>query len=163
MIGHVQGRKAKLVAEHFDLIHSVDLVKLAQRLDDLAAPLRRQVPVLIECNVGGELAKHGWDASDKASWPRLLDDLTTITNLPHLRVRGLMSMPPLATVPEDSRPYFRKLQELRGYLMEKLAATDWSELSMGTSADYVVAIEEGASLVRVGEAIVGPRRLRETT
>ncbi|HET6846469.1 MAG TPA: YggS family pyridoxal phosphate-dependent enzyme [Anaerolineales bacterium] len=162
MIGHVQSRKAKLVAPYFDLIHSLDSMKLAQRLDGLAAESERRISVLLECNVGGEIAKHGWDAADRTGWPRLADEMAAVSGLPHLRVMGLMTMPPLATTPEDSRPYFRLLQELRAYLLERVSETDWSELSMGTSSDFSVAVEEGATLVRVGEAIVGTRISRET-
>lgn len=162
MIGHVQSRKAKLVAPYFDLIHSIDSMRLAKRLDGLAAETGRRIPVLLECNVGGEPAKHGWDAVDRTTWPRLADEMAGVSRLPHLRVMGLMTMPPLAALPEDSRPYFRLLQELRAYLQQRVAETDWSELSMGTSSDYSVAVEEGATLVRVGEAIVGPRTSRET-
>jgi hypothetical protein len=162
MIGHIQGRKAKLVAPYFHLVHSVDSLTLARRLDGLAADLGRRIPVLLECNVGGELAKHGWDAADRAGWPRLLGDLASVVSLPHLQVRGLMTMPPLAAAPEDSRRYFAALRELRSHLAQSFPGTDWSELSMGTSADFAVAVEEGATLVRVGEAIVGPRTSRET-
>ena len=163
MIGHIQGRKARLVAPHFDLIHSLDSVKLAKRLDGLAGELGRRIPVLLECNVGGEDNKQGWEAADKEAWPGLLEELSLVASLPHLQVRGLMTMPPLADAPEDSRPYFRRMRDLRAFLSENISGANWSELSMGTSADFTVAIEEGATLVRIGEAIVGPRPSRETT
>jgi hypothetical protein len=162
MIGHIQGRKARLVAPYFHLIHSLDSLALARRLDSLAADLSRRIPVLLECNVGGEPAKHGWDAADRADWPRLSLDLASVVGLPHLQVRGLMTMPPLAAAPEDSRPHFVALRELQAYLALSIPGADWSELSMGTSADFSVAVEEGATLVRIGEAIVGPRSSRET-
>jgi hypothetical protein len=92
----------------------------------------------------------------------LVREFTALIRLPHLQVKGLMTMPPLTSVPENSRPYFRLLRELREYLSKDLPETDWSELSMGTSADFAVAVEEGATLVRVGEAILGPREARET-
>ncbi len=162
MIGHLQGRKARLVAPHFDLIHSLDSVRLAKRLDGLAANLGRRIPVLLECNVGGEGSKQGWAAADKRGWPGLLEELAFVTSLPHLNVRGLMTMPPLAAAPEDSRPHFRLMRALRAFLAENISGADWNELSMGTSADFAVAIEEGATLVRIGEAIVGRRTSRET-
>jgi pyridoxal phosphate enzyme (YggS family) len=162
MIGHVQGRKAKLVAHYFDMIHSLDSVKLAQRLNSLAEELERRLPVLLEFNVGGEPGKHGWAAAETAAWPRLLADVETVANLANLQVRGLMAMPPLASTPEDSRRFFRLLRQLQGYLADKVAAADWAELSMGTSTDFSVAVEEGATLVRVGEALLGPRPSRET-
>jgi len=161
MIGHIQSRKAKLVAGRFALVHSVDSVKLAERLDQLAASLRSRIDVLLEFNVGGEVGKAGWDASDEATWPRLLDEADAVANLPRIRVRGVMTMPPLTTDPEDARPYFRKLLRLRDFLARGVARAEWNELSMGTSADFEVAVEEGATLVRVGAAILGPRPVRE--
>jgi PLP dependent protein len=162
MIGHIQGRKAGLVAHNFDLIHSLDSVKLARRLDALAVDLGRRIPVLLEFNVGAESGKCGWDAADRATWLRLLDEVGAVALLPNLEIRGIMTMPPLAAVPEDSRRYFRLLRDLRGYLSENLDRVEWSELSMGTSTDFAVAVEEGATLVRVGEAVLGPRPPRET-
>ncbi|MEW6083765.1 MAG: YggS family pyridoxal phosphate-dependent enzyme [Chloroflexota bacterium] len=158
MIGHVQSRKARLVAEHFALLHSLDSLKLAQRLDRFAAETDRSLPVLLEFNVGGEASKSGWDASDESTWDALLPEASAILNLPHLHVQGLMTMPPLGTDAEDSRRFFRRLRLLREFLATQLPGGEWRELSMGTSADYAVAVEEGATLVRVGTAIVGERR-----
>ena len=157
MIGHVQSRKARLVADHFALLHSLDSLKLAKRLDRFASEANRTLPVLLEFNVGGEESKSGWDASDPAKWDALLPDVNGILELPNLRVRGLMTMPPLGLDPEDSRRYFLHLRLLRDHLADQLPGGDWHELSMGTSADYAVAVEEGATLVRVGTAIVGER------
>jgi PLP dependent protein len=162
MIGHIQGRKAKLVAANFELIHSLDSPKLALKLDGLAAELGRRIPALLEFNVGGEPGKHGWKAAEPDAWHMLLDDIAIVGGLPHLEIRGLMTMPPLAAVPEDSRRYFRLLRDLRDYLSANVPGVDWSELSMGTSSDFIVAVQEGATLVRVGEAIVGSRHSRET-
>ncbi|HLF73334.1 MAG TPA: YggS family pyridoxal phosphate-dependent enzyme [Anaerolineales bacterium] len=157
MIGHVQSRKARLVADHFELLHSLDSLKLAQRLDRFAAEGNRVLPVLLELNVGGEESKFGWNASDPSRWDVLLPEIASLLDLPHLQVRGLMTMPPLGTDPEDSRRFFQRLRLLRDHLAAQFPGTDWRELSMGTSADYTVAVEEGATLVRVGTAIVGPR------
>ena len=157
MIGHVQSRKARLVAEHFGLLHSLDSLKLARRLDRFMADQNRVLPVLLEFNVGGEDTKSGWDASDESQWSSFLPDIQAILDLPNLRVHGLMTMPPLGTDPEDSRRFFQRLRLLRDHLASIHADTDWSELSMGTSADYTVAIEEGATFVRVGTAVVGAR------
>ena len=157
MIGHVQSRKARLVADHFALLHSLDSLKLAQRLDRFAAEANRVLPVLLEFNVGGEESKSGWDASDESHWDALLPDVTALMDLPHLQVRGLMTMPPLETDPEDARRFFQRLRRLRDHLADRFPQADWRELSMGTSADYAVAVEEGATLVRVGTAIVGAR------
>ena len=157
MIGHVQGRKAQLVAEHFALFHSLDGLKLAQRVDRFAAQFKRRLPVLLEFNVGGEQSKHGWPAFDESRWPGLLADVNSIAALPNLQVRGLMTMPPLALDPSAARPYFERLRRLRDFLSKQAPHIEWNELSMGTSADYSVAVEEGATLVRVGQAILGPR------
>jgi pyridoxal phosphate enzyme (YggS family) len=158
MIGHVQGRKARLVADHFALLHSLDSVKLAQRLNRFAAEQNRVLPVLLEFNVGGEESKSGWHASDASTWNLLLPEIETVLDLAHLRVHGLMTMPPLETNPQDARRYFLSLRQLRDHLASAFPQVDWHELSMGTSADYPVAVEEGATLVRVGTAIVGARQ-----
>jgi len=160
MIGHVQSRKARLVADHFALLHSLDSLKLAQRLDRFAAEGNRILPVLIEFNVGGEKSKGGWDASDESNWNALLPEINSLLDLGHLRVHGLMTMPPLETDPEQSRRFFLRLRLLRDHLATQLPRGDWRELSMGTSADFAVAVEEGATLVRVGTAIVGARRYK---
>ena len=157
MIGHVQSRKANLVAEHFALFHSLDSLKLAQRVDRFAAEFNRKLPVLLEFNVGGEESKHGWSAFDESRWPDLLADVEAIASLPNLQLRGLMTMPPLVLDPSAARPYFERLRRLRDFLSEQVPHIELSELSMGTSADYTVAVEEGATLVRVGQAILGPR------
>lgn len=157
MIGHVQSRKARLVADHFALLHSLDSLKLARRLDRFASESNRVLPVLLEFNVGGEESKAGWDASKESSWDALFPDVEEILELPNLRIQGLMTMPPLETDPEDSRRYFQRLRQLRDRLASQFPQAGWRELSMGTSADYPVAVEEGATLVRVGTAIVGAR------
>ncbi|HET9913236.1 MAG TPA: YggS family pyridoxal phosphate-dependent enzyme [Anaerolineales bacterium] len=160
MIGHVQSRKARLVADHFALLHSLDSLKLAQRLDRFAAERDRVLPVLLEFNVGGEESKSGWDASEEARWNALMPEIADLLNLSHVRVHGLMTMPPLGTNPEASRPFFLRLRRLRDHLATQFPDADWHELSMGTSADYIVAVEEGATLVRVGTAIVGARQYK---
>ena len=160
MIGHVQSRKARLVVDHFALLHSLDSLKLAQRLDRFSAEAARTLPVLLEFNVGGEESKSGWDASDRNRWNVFLPEIASLLGLPSLRVQGLMTMPPLGTEPEDSRRFFQRLRLLRDHLAAQFPGADWRELSMGTSADYGIAVEEGATLVRVGTAIVGARKPR---
>ena len=157
MIGHVQSRKARLVIEHFDLLHSLDSLKLAERLDRMAQEAGRVLPVMMECNVGGEESKYGWPAAREEDWPALYPVVETILSLENLKVSGLMTMPPLETDTEDARLYFRTLRSLRDHLTARYPQADWRELSMGTSADYEVAVQEGATLVRIGTAIVGPR------
>ncbi|HSK65772.1 MAG TPA: YggS family pyridoxal phosphate-dependent enzyme [Anaerolineales bacterium] len=163
MIGHVQSRKARLVADHFALLHSLDSLKLARRLDRFAAEAKRTLPVLLEFNVGGEETKSGWDASDETQWESFLPDLTALAKLSNLRIQGLMTMPPLGTGPEDSRRFFQRLRRLRDHRAARFPQADWHELSMGTSADFEVAVEEGATLVRVGTAIVGARTYNSET
>ena len=166
MIGHVQSRKARLVAQHFSLVHSLDSVKLARRLDQAAAELSRDLPVLLEFNVGGEAGKQGWLAADESAWPDLLPDVEAISGLSRLRIRGLMTMPPLSTDPEAARLWFRRLRRLRDFLGSKMppaSRASWDELSMGTSADFPQAVEEGATLVRIGQAILGSRPAPEVT
>lgn len=160
MIGHVQSRKARLVIEHFDLLQSLDSLKLAERLNRMAKESGRTLPVMLEFNVGGEESKYGWPAAHETDWPALYPVIETILGLENLKIRGLMTMPPLETDPEDARIYFRTLRLLRDHLAVRYPQADWRELSMGTSADYEVAVQEGATLVRIGTAIVGPRPVR---
>ncbi len=161
MIGHVQSRKARLVIEHFDLLHSLDSVKLAERLDRIAEEAGRVLPVLLEFNVGGETSKYGWPAAEAAQQKALLPEVESILGLPHLEVRGLMTMPPLETDPEQARVYFRKLREIRDRLEKRYPQIGWRELSMGTSMDFETAIQEGATMVRIGTAILGSRPANE--
>lgn len=157
LIGHVQSRKADLIPANFSLLHSLDSVKLATRLDRFAAQAGRILPALLEFNVGGEESKSGWQAVNETRWSEFLPEIDMMLKLPHLKIRGLMTMPPLFEDPERTRPYFQKLRRLQDFLAQNFPAANWSELSMGTSADFAAAVEEGATLVRVGTAIVGPR------
>ncbi len=159
MIGHVQSRKARLVAENFAFLHSLDSLKLARRLNRFSAGAEKTLPVLLEFNVGGELSKSGWDASDESRWEVFLPDVEEILSLSNLEVRGLMTMPPFYQDAELTRPYFRQLRKLRDYLSDHYPLNQWNQLSMGTSGDFCIAIEEGATFVRVGQAIVGSRPL----
>jgi PLP dependent protein len=158
MIGHVQSRKAQLVAENFNFLHSLDSLKLAKRLDRFCSEAGRTLPVLLEFNVGGEDSKSGWLAGEETLWPALQDEVAAVIALPNLQVHGLMTMPPLGGTAEFSRPFFQKLKRLQGYLAAQFPHVDFTELSMGTSGDYEVAVQEGATLVRVGTAIVGARK-----
>ena len=157
MIGHVQSRKARLVSEFFDWVHSLDSFKLARRLDNFSREYNRVIPVLLECNVSREASKFGWSAWDEDGWPEFADEISPILEMPNLAVHGLMTMPPYDPDPEKSRPYFVKLRRLQDYLVGKFPQANFSELSMGMSGDYQVAVQEGATIVRVGTAIVGQR------
>lgn len=161
MIGHVQSRKAQLVAANFNLMHSLDSLKLAKRLDRFSAEAGRRLPVLLEFNVGGEDSKGGWSAWDEARWSELLADVSEVLALPNLQVRGLMTMPPLGSTAEFSRPFFQRLRRLQEFLAAQFSQADFSELSMGTSSDFETAVEEGATFVRVGTAIVGARNYKK--
>jgi len=157
MIGHVQSRKAGMVAGNFSLVHSLDSLKLAGRLDRFAGDLGHTLPVLLEFNMGGEQTKSGWNASDEDRREELLPPISAIMELPNLSVRGLMVMPPLGETADASRPFFQQTRRLQEWLMERLPGLNAAELSMGTSLDYETAVQEGATLVRVGTAITGPR------
>ncbi len=157
-VGHLQTRKAKAVVGHFELIHSVDRLKLAQALEQAAAQLNIVQDILIQVNLAGEDTKSG------VSPEEVPDLLAEIGKLSHLRVLGLMTMPPWFADPERVRPYFRTLRELRDRLRElQVAGTPLPELSMGMTGDFEVAVEEGTTLVRVGTAIFGERAARGAT
>jgi hypothetical protein len=159
MIGHIQSRKARDVAPLFDLIHSVDSVRLAEKLN-AALPAGDRRRVLLEVNVSGEAAKSGFAGADwsqnSAVRQQLVEDLQAIRALPGLEVAGLMTMAPIVDEMEAARPVFRSLRELRNAL-EQATGEALPELSMGMTDDFPVAIEEGATLVRIGRAIFGVR------
>jgi len=157
MIGHLQSRKARIVAENFSLLHSLDSVSLARKLDQILSEQNKAMPVMLECNVSGEETKYGWPAWDEDQWQVLLADVSLVLKCRNLVLVGLMTMPPLFEEIEGTRPYFRKLYALKEFLSREISAEYFKELSMGTSADYAVAIQEGATYVRIGQAILGPR------
>ncbi len=158
MIGHIQSRKAREVAAaDFALVHSVDTLKLAERLSRAAVEAGRRVAILLECNVSGEAAKSGFRAATPADWDALRPEIQQLLALPALDVRGLMTMAPIVATPSAARPYFARLRLLRDRLAAEWPATAWAELSMGMSDDFEAAIAEGATLVRVGRAIFGER------
>jgi pyridoxal phosphate enzyme (YggS family) len=157
MIGHIQSRKARAAAADFAWAHSVDSASLAERLNRAAGEVKRTLPILLECNVSGEEEKYGLPASkfetDPAQWEALCAAVETILARPHLQVRGLMTMAPVVPEPELARPVFIQLRRLRDRLAERFPAADWRELSMGMTDDFEPAIEEGATMVRIGRAI----------
>lgn len=164
MIGHIQSRKARRVVEHYDYVHSVDRLKIARRLNSYADEAGRVLPVLLECNISGEGSKYGfalenWEA-DQEGRQAFLANVEEILSMPGLDVRGLMTMPPYTDDPEEVRPLFASLRTLRDVLRERFPAADWGQLSMGMTSDFEVAIEEGATMVRIGRAIFGARGSR---
>ena len=150
LVGHLQRKKVNAVVGRFDLIHSVDSIPLIEALERRAAALELTQRILFQINVSGELSKHG------ASPEHLPDLLQALTRAPHLRVEGLMTIPPFSEDPEQSRSHFARLRQL---LLESQSAPQFVPryLSMGMSGDFEVAIEEGATIVRIGTAIFGPR------
>ncbi|MGD8243813.1 MAG: YggS family pyridoxal phosphate-dependent enzyme [Anaerolineae bacterium] len=161
MIGHIQSRKASRVAEYYDFVHSIDRLKIAQRLSRYADASSRTVPVLLECNVSGEASKYGfalenWE-QDEAQRSAFFANVEEIIALPGLEVQGLMTMPPYVDDAEEVRPLFVSLRMLRNALRERFQSVDWHHLSMGMTNDFEVAVEEGATIVRVGRGIFGPR------
>src|SRR5947209_3457487 len=148
MIGHVQSNKAGKVAGAFDTVQSVDRLHLAQALNRHAG---KRLPVLLQVNVSGEKSKEGISLDDAPILAR------HIAELPAIEIQGLMTIAPLVENPEEARPVFRSLRTLRDQLQDELPQCSWQHLSMGMSDDYRVAIEEGATIVRIGRAIFGER------
>ena len=154
MIGHLQSNKAAKAVELFCAVDSLDSVKLGERLNAAAVRLGKTLNVLIEINVGGEEAKSGVAPGS----PELENILASAPQWEHLRIRGLMTVPPFTEDPEGARLYFRRLRDLRDRLAARgLPAVGLHEVSMGMSHDFEVAIEEGSTCVRIGTAIFGER------
>lgn len=151
LIGHLQSNKAKPAAEHFACVQSVDSAALAARLNRLAGEAGRTLSILLQVKLGDEDTKSGMEETD------LVNVFREAREMPHLRVAGLMAIPPFLENPEDVRPFFRRLREWRDAINERFPETPLDELSMGMSHDFEVAIEEGATMVRVGTALFGSR------
>ncbi len=152
-IGHLQSNKAKYAVRLFDMIHSVDTLKLARELNKQSQKNAKVQNILIQINISKESSKSGVDAQN------VLDLIDTVRHLENLSVKGLMTMPPFFNDPEKARPYFSALRNLRDRIRQDTppeVALD--ELSMGMTGDFEVAIQEGATLVRIGTAIFGERR-----
>ncbi len=150
LIGHLQSNKSRRAAQLFDRVDSVDSLALAQKLDSAAAEYGKRLPVLIEVHLGGEATKSGVAETELSA---LAENLSALA---HLELRGLLAIPPYSDDPERTRPYFRKLRELRDGLSRRLGRP-CPALSMGMSHDFEVAIEEGATEIRVGTALFGSR------
>lgn len=160
MIGHIQSRKAKQVVPLFQIVHSVDRLKIAWRLDRENDEGTSPLPILLECNVSGEESKYGFAAdqwqTDRMQRQELWAAVREILGLRNLRLDGLMTMAPIVDDPEEARPVFCRLRALRDALAAEFSQSDWPHLSMGMTDDFEVAIEEGATLVRLGRAIFAP-------
>ena len=181
LIGHLQSRKVKeavgqavgQAVGRFALIHSVDTLKLATTINHRIATLSSQSqispnmlghnvqPILLECNVSGEAAKSGFNVSnwehETAAFETFAHEVEQIIALPHISVRGLMTMAPIVQTPEQARPFFASLRLLRDRLHERFPAVAWEHLSMGMTDDFEAAVAEGTTLVRIGRAIFGER------
>ena len=152
-IGHLQTNKARFAVELFDLIHSVDSLKLARELDKKARQLNKVQPILIQLNIAEEKSKSG--ITEQAA-PQLIREVSRYDNL---SIRGLMTMPPFFNAPEKVRPYFKALRQLANRIAAmNIGGVTMTELSMGMTGDFEVAVEEGATIVRVGTAIFGERQ-----
>ena len=152
-IGHLQSNKAKYAVRLFDLIHSVDSLKLARELDKQAAKVDKTQQILVQVNISAEDTKSGISADEA---PRLIAEISRLKNL---EVKGLMTMPPYFYQPEKVQPFFAALRELRDRIKEQAPPNvSLDELSMGMTGDFEVAIKEGATLVRIGTAIFGERQ-----
>ena len=151
-VGHLQSNKAKYAVRLFDLIHSVDSLKLAKEINKRAGALGKPQDILIQVNISGEETKSGIDTE------QTLDLVRGISPLENIAVRGLMTMPPYFNAPDKVRPYFKALKSLQTLIrQEAIPNVDMTELSMGMTGDFVAAIQEGATLVRIGTAIFGER------
>ncbi len=151
MIGHLQSNKAGKVIRSFDCVHSIDSLHLAQAVDRHAGEQRKRMPVLLQVNVSGEESKEGISPAETLELAR------QVVALPHIEVQGLMTIAPLVEDPEETRSAFHGLRELRDRLREEVPQSGWHHLSMGMTDDYRIAIEEGATIVRIGRAIFGER------
>jgi pyridoxal phosphate enzyme (YggS family) len=149
-IGHLQSNKARDAARLFDMVESVDSLALAEELDRRAEQEAKTLPVLLQANIAAEATKFGYAPE------RLLAELEALNRLRHLEIHGLMTIAPWTPEPAKARPVFRRLRELREQCEQRLG-TPLPHLSMGMSGDFEVAIEEGATLVRIGTALFGPR------
>ena len=154
MIGHLQKNKVKSVVGNFDLIHSVDSLALAQAIDDRARMLETSQQILLQVNVSGESSKHGLSPTVVRS------TVHGIASMKHVQLRGLMTIPPFAETSRQTRAIFRSLRSLATEIEDEgIDGVDMTELSMGMSDDYEIAIEEGATLVRIGRGIFGERKV----
>ncbi len=154
LIGHLQTNKVARAVELFEMVQSVDSIHLAEALNRSAEAHSKRLLVLLEVNVGEEASKEGVRPEALAALAE------AVVRLPHLEVQGLMTVAPSTPQPEAVRPVFRKLRELREAMRERFPEATWQHLSMGMSEDYVVAIEEGATMVRLGRALFGERTIK---
>jgi pyridoxal phosphate enzyme (YggS family) len=157
LIGPVQRRKIKQLPGRITMAHAVDRIEVAQKLEETYRLANFQLPVLLQLNISGEATKSGWAFSDGAFPDEFLTDVRCMMEMKYVRLSGLMTMPPMSGRAEDSRPYYVKLRKMQDKLNRQFGTEIFRELSIGTSFDFEVAVQEGATYVRIGEAIVGAR------
>ena len=151
-IGHLQSNKAKFAVKYFDLIHSVDTIKLATQIDKQAQKINKKQAILIQINISEEQSKSGIDSNEACALAN------SISSLGNISLKGIMGMPPFSHDPENSRKYFKDLKEIKDYIdKQNIASIEMKHLSMGMSQDYIVAIEEGSTIVRIGTKLFGQR------
>lgn len=158
MIGHIQSRKIKYIVQHFSFVHTIDRISVAQKLNQNCEVENKVMPVLIELNLSGEESKQGYQVTNKGNVDSLINDIEEMKSLRHLDLCGLMTMPPLVTEKNDNRAIFERCRNLLDEIKNRCNLHGFTQLSMGTSQDYEIAIEEGATFIRVGEAIMGARQ-----
>ncbi len=149
-IGHLQSNKARDAVNLFEMIQGVDSLDLAREISKRCEQASKEMPVLLEVNVAGESSKFGYKPE------RLFAELKELDSLPRIAIQGLMTIPPFATIAEKARPHFRRLREVKGQC-EEILGRPLPHLSMGMSGDFEIAIEEGATIVRIGTALFGQR------
>jgi len=157
MIGHLQSRKVLHVCEYFQYLHSLDSLKLAEKLARNASELNISLPVMLEFNVGGEESKSGWNIWINENWDDILSDIENIIALPALNLLGVMTITPYSPNPEESRPYYQRLRKFQEIVINHFKLSNFTDLSIGMSGDFEIAIQEGSTWVRVGQAIFGSR------
>ena len=150
MIGHLQTNKSRDAVHFFEMIQSVDSLALAEEIDRRAGQAAKTMPILLEVNIAGEASKFGYPPD------RLLKELKQINALKRIEIQGLMTIPPWTPEPEKVRPIFRRLRDLKERC-EQILGAPLPQLSMGMSGDFEIAVEEGATIARIGTALFGPR------
>lgn len=157
MIGHIQSRKIKYIVRHFKMVHSVDRFDIADKLNNACLLAGIKMPVLLEVNLTGEESKFGFNVSHENNLISFFQEIEKIKSLSQIQLQGLMTMPPLTNKPEENRKIFENLRVLLQKINMVTELPGFNFLSMGTSQDFEIAIEEGSTHVRIGEAIMGKR------
>jgi PLP dependent protein len=157
LIGPLQSRKTKYIPSLFSYMHSLDRLSIAKRLSREFSQQQSMLPVLLQMNVANEATKSGWNLDADNPSVNILSEIDEVIHLPNLNVQGLMCMPPYSENPENSRQYFVDMRKIQTLFSRHFRDCDFSELSMGTSFDFEVAVQEGATYVRIGESIFGKR------